>query len=251
MDENKALFKQQKRNAGEYLRGIEDSEQEIKQMMHEHSNASSMFHRSRSALPKEIPSLLLDNPVSFSLFSHWLPDFIDNFTSVSFINPNEHLAHRSQTTRALKWRYNGEKADAISFSVSQDVLLTGIGVCRPYKSGRKVSVKRLNILIGKGTSGKSIYTHKKKNAIEYGAGLSVQQIKLDAPIILKRNQFYSAVFVIEGDSSYKCVDCIDRFSAGSIVWEFFSTDFNGVLQSNRSDVACGPIANFQFERLNK
>ena len=142
---------------------------------------------------------------------------------LSCVNPYEVSVTRSQITRALKWRYSGDKTDALSFSVTHDVVLTGIGICRPYRPGGQLLVQKFTILNGRSADSRPVYTHKKPVTVNHCVESSVFKINLGSPFLLKKGLMYTASFIIEGTPSYKCVDCQSECSVGEISWEFFNT----------------------------
>ena len=180
-----------------------------------------------------------------------LKNFIENNVKLACVNPFEMSITRSQITRALKWRYSGDKTDALSFSVTHDVALTGIGICRPYRPGGQLLVQKFNILNGRSADSRPVYTHKKSVTVSHCFESSVCKINLSSPFVLKKGLMYTVSFIIEGTPSYKCVDCQSECSAGEVSWEFFNTEFSSIYQTNRTDSVCGPIASFFFTPVHK
>ena len=170
-----------------------------------------------------------------------------NFTTkVTLRNPLEFRIRRTNITRALKWRYTGERIDALTFSVSQSVSLTGVGICTPYKLGGLTSVKQFNVLKGDSTSSPVVYRHSQNVTMQYNPDESVYKVTLEAPLMLKRDTKYTVFFVIEGSHTYKCVDCNSQVAGNGVNWNFFNTNFSQDHQNNRCDTVCGPIADFYF-----
>ena len=111
-------------------------------------------------------------------------------------------------------------------------------------------VKRFFILRGKSTDAKAVYMHREHTLLAYDEGVSVMQISMNNPVILKKGTPYTAYFVIEGNPSFKCVDCSSVEVVEGVEWKFLNTDFTTGHYNNRTDVVCGPIANFQFQKIN-
>ena len=119
------------------------------------------------------------------------------------MDPLEKTLTRSQITRALKWRYSGNKVDALTFCVSHDIMLTGIGLCRPYKTGGQIRVNKFTILSGRSSESKIVYTHKKIVKVASCTESSVGKIPLVVSFLVKRGVMYTVSLVIEGSPSFK------------------------------------------------
>ena len=156
------------------------------------------------------------------------------------------MINRSITTRALKWRYSGDKVDALSFSVSKDVSLTAVGICRPHNQGGQMIVRRCAVIDGKSVDARPMFEHKERTEVQYHPSSSVHKMTLSSSVALKKGRIYTVVFLIQGDSSFKCVDCSDCCSDGDLVCKFMASEFSGQLQSNHTDSVCGPLASFYF-----
>jgi PHR domain/PH domain len=162
-------------------------------------------------------------------------------------NPAEVMIRRTSITRALKWRYTGERIDAITFSVTKDIKLTAVGVCTPYKFGRVTYIKEFQILKGGSTSSNSIYRHSQRVSMQHNPENSIYKVAVENPVLIRRDNKYTVYFLIEGAHTYKCVDCIANVEGPErIVWSFFNSIFSQNHQSNRCDTVCGPIADFYF-----
>jgi hypothetical protein len=163
------------------------------------------------------------------------------------VDPNERRIRRTPITRALKWRYTGERLDCLSFSVNQDVYLTGVGLCGPHKEGRCTFVKDFQVLQGATTKSTSIYRQELWVYLNYDADDSVVKISLDSPVHIRRDAKYTVYFKVDGDSTYKCVDCQESVTnPDGISFNFSNTTFVAGDLNNRSDVVCGPIADFYY-----
>ena len=172
---------------------------------------------------------------------------INNNIKVSLDNPAEVMVRRTNITRALKWRYAGERVDALAFSVDNDIVLTAVGVCSPYKTGRITVVKEFQILKGGSTNSPSIYKHQQKVNMTYSPESSVFKINLESQIPIKHDTKYTVYFIIEGSHTYKCVDCISFLRGpGNVQWSFINAVFSQNHQTNRCDAVCGPIADFYY-----
>lgn len=167
------------------------------------------------------------------------------FVKVSLKSQAEQSVRRSWITRALKWRFTGNRMDALTFSVSSDIELVGVGICGPYKAGGQIIVKELQILRGNSSNSPSLYRNSEPIYIKYDAEESVHRIRIDDPVFIKSETKYTVVFVIDGSNSFKCVDCLAVVEK-EITWRFFNTNFSQNHNSNRCDITCGPIADFYY-----
>ncbi|CAG9332085.1 unnamed protein product [Blepharisma stoltei] len=166
---------------------------------------------------------------------------------VSLENPQEVSVRRTNITRALKWRYTGERVDALSFSASEDVMLTGVGICMPYKFGGLTQVKDFQVLKGNTSSALGIYKHPHKFSMQFNPDDSVFKVTMDKPVNLSKGNKYTVMFCIEGSHTFKCVDCMQSVTGpGEVNWDFENTVFSQTHQSNRCDTICGPIADFYY-----
>ncbi|OMJ74085.1 hypothetical protein SteCoe_27068 [Stentor coeruleus] len=162
-------------------------------------------------------------------------------------NPAEVMIRRTHITRALKWRYTGEKIDAITFSVNKDVKLTGIGLCTPYKPGRITYVKEFEVLKGSSTNSNSMYRHSQIVPIPYNPESSIFKVIMEKQVLIKKDNKYTVYFLNNGSHTYKCVDCISVIEGPEkVLWTFSNSVFSLSHQSNRCDTVCGPIADFYF-----
>ena len=161
---------------------------------------------------------------------------------------NELRVRRAPTTRALKWSYNGERLDALSFSVSKEIKLLGVGVCRPHKVGRVVKIREIRVVVGLTTRSPVAYNSGETEEIEFEEGESVCRVQLSAPTLLHANNIYTVVLQLEGASSFKCVDCARSVEGeGVVTWTFMTTTFQEPDLTNRTDEVCGPIADFYYK----
>lgn len=200
---------------------------------------------------KEFDSLNCSQ-LNVSIQEDLLKNLINFSTKVSLVNPLEVSIRRTNITRALKWRYTGERIDTLTFMVSQDIKLTGVGLCAPYKHGGMVTVKDFQVLKGKNTNSSSVYKNSNRLNISYSPEVSVCKVPIANGIKIKRQTWYSVTFCIEGDHTYKCVDCSQKVvGPGDVEWEFANTTFHQSHQNNRCDIVCGPIADFYYMQLQR
>lgn len=162
-------------------------------------------------------------------------------------NIDELMVRRGPTTRALKWSYNGERLDALSFSVSKGIKLLGVGVCRPYRSGRVVKIREIKVVAGLTTRSPEAYRGNEGEEIGFNEGESVYRVQLTTQPQLHANSIYTVVLQLEGDNTFKCVDCARTVEGqGAVTWTYMSTSFQEPDLSNRTDEICGPIADFYY-----
>mmetsp|Transcript_3101 Transcript_3101/g.2812 ORF Transcript_3101/g.2812 Transcript_3101/m.2812 type:complete len:306 (+) Transcript_3101:289-1206(+) len=184
---------------------------------------------------------------SFAIPDEGLKKLISSSTRVRLDNPLEDKIRRTTITRALKWRYTGERIDALTFTASEPIKLTGVGICAPYKAGGVTTVKDFQVIKGNYTGSSSVYRHPQSIVIEYNSDESVFKIVMDCPISISKNHKYTVMFCIEGSHTYKCVDCMQSVTGpGHIRWDFENTTFSQSHQNNRCDTICGPIADFYY-----
>lgn len=159
--------------------------------------------------------------------------------------PTEMKIRRTAITRALKWRYTGNRIDALTFSVSHDIELIGIGICTPYKTGGQISIKEFQILRGGNSNSQAAYKQNGNIIIKFNPEESVHRISIDEPVMIKSDAKYTVFLSVEGSHTYKCVDCYAQIE-GQVTWKFFNTNFTPNHQTNRCDITCGPIADFYY-----
>ena len=176
-----------------------------------------------------------------------LDKLVKNNIKVCLGNPSEVMIRRTNITRALKWRYTGERIDAITFSVNKDVKLTAVGVCTPYKLNRTTFIKEFCLLKGGTTNSNAVYRHSQRVSMQYNPEVSTCKVNMETHVLLKRDSKYTVQFLIEGAHTYKCVDCLANVEGPDrTIWTFVNTLFSQNHQSNRCDTVCGPIADFYF-----
>ena len=172
---------------------------------------------------------------------------IKSSINVSLGNPSERMIRRTHITRALKWRYTGERIDAITFSVNKDIKLTAVGVCTPYKPNRKTVIKEFQVLKGASTGGGQLYRHSQRITMENNPENSIFKVTMDHCVKIKKDSKYTVYFMNEGHHTYKCVDCGSNIEGPEkVVWTFLNSNFAQNHQSNRCDTVCGPIADFYY-----
>jgi hypothetical protein len=208
--------------------------------------------RKAQALPKpqlsfKVFDALVNTQIQASVEEAILSRLISFTTKVVLENPNEIKIRRTSITRALKWRYTGERYDAITFTLNHDIKLSAIGLCRPKKQGNNTTVKEFQVLKGNFTNSTSVYRHPVAVVMNYDSEESVFKLPLARPLPLKKETNYTAIFCIEGSSTFKCVDCyLTVEGPGGVIWNFNKTNFAANHQNNRSDTVCGPIADFYY-----
>jgi len=162
-------------------------------------------------------------------------------------SPSEHHLRRTEITRALKWRYNGQRYDALTFTVSRAIELTAVGFCTPHKINRVTRILSLRIVPGTSVLPNQavIYLHSQAVDLVFNPDESVQKIALAQRVSLRAGTPYTLVGQLEGASTYKCVLCANTVG-GEVGWTFATTTFPTMDHSNRTDADCGPIADFYY-----
>lgn len=162
-------------------------------------------------------------------------------------SPSERHLRRTEITRALKWRYNGQRYDALTFTVSRVIELTAVGFCTPHKANRITKVLSLKIVPGTTVSPNQnvIYVHPQMVELVFNPDESVQKIVLSQRVLLRPGTPYTLVGLLEGASTYKCVLCASTIG-GEVNWTFATAVFPTIDHSNRTDADCGPIADFYY-----
>ena len=162
-------------------------------------------------------------------------------------NPCEKRVRRTDITRALKWRYNGQRYDSLSFTLSKPVELTAIGFCTPHKPNRITKLLTLRILLGNMATPTlpAMYTHPSVVEIPFLPDESVYKVVLSTKVQLRAGVTYTLAGQLEGDSTYKCVQCLKQV-LGDVIWSFSTAQFPTPDHTNRTDVDCGPIADFYY-----
>ncbi|OMJ84248.1 hypothetical protein SteCoe_14669 [Stentor coeruleus] len=183
--------------------------------------------------------------LGISLDPEIVPKLIRPNIKVALKSPAEITIRRTVITRALKWRYTGNRIDALSFSISHDIELIGIGICSPYKQGGQICVKEFRVLCGSNSNSPIVYRHNTNIIIKFNPEESVHRINIEKPPLIKSDTKYTVFLNIEGSHTYKCVDCYPQVE-GQVVWKFFNTNFTQSHQTNRCDITCGPIADFHY-----
>lgn len=157
----------------------------------------------------------------------------------------EIMVRRTKFTRALKWRYTGTRIDALTFAVSHDIELLGVGICGPYKQGGQIIIREFQILRGNSSNSSVIYKTNSPITIKFSQEDHVHKISIDSQVVLKAESKYTVFFAIDGSHTFKCVDC-ESVIEGQATWKFFNTIFAQSHQTNRCDTTCGPIADFYY-----
>ena len=199
-----------------------------------HLNAQDFEAFNISKLTVSIPEENIDKVIKSSI-------------NVSLGNPSERMIRRTHITRALKWRYTGERIDAITFSVNKDIKLTAVGVCTPYKPNRKTVIKEFQVIKGASTGGGQLYRHSQRITMENNPENSIFKVAMEHCVKIKKDNKYTVYFMNEGHHTYKCVDCVSNIEGPEkVIWTFVNSSFAQNHQSNRCDTVCGPIADFYY-----
>lgn len=186
-----------------------------------------------------------ESKLQLTLEPNTVEKLIRPFVKISLKSQAELSIRRSWITRALKWRYTGSRIDALTFSVSSDIELVGVGICGPYKSGGQIIIKEFQVLKGNSSNSPTLYRNSEPIIIKYDPEESVHRIRIEDPIFIKKESKYTVIFVIEGSHTFKCVDCLAVVEKEA-TWKFFNTNFSQSHHTNRCDVTCGPIADFYY-----
>jgi hypothetical protein len=207
---------------------------EVQNSTKNHLNVLDFENYNFSKLTVSIPEENIDKVIKSSI-------------NVSLGNPAERSIRRTHITRALKWRYTGERIDAITFSVNKDVKLTAVGVCTPYKPNKKTTIKEFQVLKGATTGGSILYRHTQRVSMENNPENSIFKVVMEHQVKIKKDTKYTVFFMNEGSHTYKCVDCVPSIEGPEkAVWTFVNSTFAQNHQSNRCDTVCGPIADFYY-----
>lgn len=207
----------------------------------------------KAAVLREIPKLpaaassfaLLPAQGLFTLDTSRFRSFLSSQFSVKARNPDERVLRRTKITRALKWRYPGDRLDAITFTVSRNVYLSGVGLCMPYKPGQSTKIRAFSIRKGPATDSPVEYQHPRSETMNFDPQSSVYKLSLH--VLLKKNTKYTVTFSITGSPTYKCVDCQTEIQEDNgLKWRFYDAAFAAEHATNRCDCICGPIADFFY-----
>lgn len=164
---------------------------------------------------------------------------------VSLRGQGEISIRRTKFTRALKWRYTGTRIDALTFAVSHDIELLGVGICGPYKAGGQIMIRDFQILRGNSSNSPILYRNSSPITFKYSPEDHIHKVQLDSQVFIKSETKYTVYFAIEGSHTFKCVDC-ESVIEEQVTWKFFNTIFAQNHQTNRCDTTCGPIADFYY-----
>lgn len=130
---------------------------------------------------------------------------------------------------------------------NKEVVLTGIGLCTPFKMGKQTTVDEFKILLGETSRSEVVYLHSEPVSIGADLNSGVFQVKLEAAVRIEQNTVYTIYFKLSGAKTFKCVDSKPSVrSRDGTVFEFRNTRFVSNDESNRSDVLCGPIAEVYY-----
>ena len=207
---------------------------EVQNSSKNHLNSQDFEVFNISKLTVSIPEENIDKVIKSSI-------------NVSLGNPSERMIRRTHITRALKWRYTGERIDAITFSVNKDIKLTAVGVCTPYKPNRKTLIKEFQVIKGPSTGGAQLYRHSTRITMENNPENSIFKVTMEHFVKIKKDNKYTVYFMNEGHHTYKCVDCVSNYEGPEkVIWTFVNSIFAQNHQSNRCDTVCGPIADFYY-----
>ena len=186
--------------------------------------------------------------VDVKVDEEWLLSNLKKVGNIGIVNPNRQdlYIRRSGNVKALNWKYSG-RIDALSFMVSKNVLLTGVGVCTPYKNGKFTNVDEFKVLKGDTTRDEVVYLHSSPTSIPADFHSGVFQVKLETLVPLESNSSYTVYFKLSGAKTFKCVDSRQRVEGrDNTIFLFKNTQFVSGDESNRTDVQCGPIADFYY-----
>lgn len=155
---------------------------------------------------------------------------------------------RARNVKALNWKYSG-RIDALSFKVSNLLYLTGIGVCTPYKNDKQVDIDEMKVIKGQGTRDEVSYLHSFPVEIQADFVDGVQHVAFETLVKLEPDVVYTLYLKLSGAKTFKCVDSQQIVEGrDSTRFHFFNTNFVKGDESNRTDVQCGPIADFYYVR---
>lgn len=234
----------QEKNSNELTENTENYSKLLNKLESVSEKASAMRELQKQTPLVPLLSLCLTDTV-FSLNPSQLRCLIRSQFSIESLNPNERVIRRTKITRALKWCYTSDRLDALTFTVSQNVYLSGIGLCGPYKPGQRTKIQAFSIRHGPITDSKVVYKHPHPETMEFNPNSSVH--KLSFNIFLRQNTKYTVVFSIIGSPTFKCVDCQPEIQGDTEVkWKFYDATFALDDASNRCDKICGPIADFFY-----
>ena len=172
---------------------------------------------------------------------------VASHTGLSCVDPDELSFARSKVTRAVKWHYCGHKVDALTFKVSANVVLTGVGICAPCQPTGVTFLKEFAILEGPSTNSVPVYVRGTPDQLTYERQKALYIVKLPA-VQLKKGQEYTVFMICAGSPTFKCVDSAStHYVGGAVKWSFSNAQFAAQHVSNCSDVRCGPIVEFRFK----
>lgn len=193
------------------------------------------------------PDLVCETGLRAYVNSDLAQKLVRKCVKMTQVSPIERHLRRTEITRALKWRYNGQRYDALSFTVSKSIELTAVGFCIPHKPNRVTRLLSLKIVPGASVVANqtTVYVHPQVVELLFSPDESVQKVVLSQRISLRAGCSYTLVGQLEGASTYKCVLC-QKIMTGEVDWTFATTTFPSMDHSNRTDVDCGPIADFYY-----
>ena len=155
-----------------------------------------------------------------------------------------------------QWHLNSEnQVECFSFTFSEDVLLTALGLGNCAKIGGFITLENTQILTGNCSTGPILYNSVKKATLfNHTDEVSKIKVRLENPVKITGNTVYTIRLIMRGEGkSYKGKKCKGATitSADGIVFKSIKARLGGNDKQNGDNEAGGPIFDIYYISLNR
>mmetsp|Transcript_4745 Transcript_4745/g.7142 ORF Transcript_4745/g.7142 Transcript_4745/m.7142 type:complete len:1017 (+) Transcript_4745:916-3966(+) len=150
-----------------------------------------------------------------------------------------------------QWHLNSEnQVDSFSFTFSEEVLLTGVGLGNCVKMGNFITLENMQVVLGGCTTGPVIYNSSINTCLYNHTDTNpVVKVKMERPVKICANTVYTVRLVIRGEGkAYKG----KKFRGATInqpdgiVFKSMKSKMSGNEKRNGDNETAGPIFDFYY-----
>lgn len=155
-----------------------------------------------------------------------------------------------------QWHLNSEnQVECFSFSFSEDVLVTAMGIGNCAKGGSFITIESIQILGGNSSLGPAIYNSSQRICLfNHNDENAVVKVRLESPVKVLGNSIYTLRIIMRGEGKSfkgKKFRGASITSSDSIIFKSIKARLGGTDKQNGDNETGGPIFDIYYIALNR
>jgi hypothetical protein len=168
---------------------------------------------------------------------------------------DEYVAHRFERPNT-RWGIfdNRNQVEAVSFTVSRNIYLLGVGIGNSFNKGKSVMMEDLQIIVGGNTQGEIVGRVERVEMKNEDGNVKVVRINFESPIKLNPNADYTLRAVLKGESGVfrgTSVNKVIKLMPPGLTVTFKGANYHADDVKNGDNLEDGPLFDLYFSTGSK